>query len=106
VHIQNFDTSNVPASSTGTTINLTTIEPTVNAIEFGFMLSSRTGKRKDGTSTGLPEKYWQAIRLMEKYGDGECWNTSDNPKYKCREMKRSRAVWIIQRLNLKKRGGR
>ena len=75
------------------------VEETISMKEFALMLSSRIGK------TGLPEKYSQAIRLAEKFGDFMV--TNDNPEYKRRELTKERALEIIEKIRVhQKRGGR
>lgn len=75
------------------------LEETISVKEFALMLSSRIGKN------GLPEKYSQAIRLLDRYGD--YINTNDNPDYKRREVTKKRAAEIIEMLRVSaKRGGR
>jgi hypothetical protein len=73
-------------------------DETVSVKEFALMLSSRIGKN------GLPLKYSQAIRLLDKYGDYT--TTNDNPNYKVREVKKERALEILALLNVPKKGGR
>jgi hypothetical protein len=75
------------------------IEETLTPKQFALMLSSRIGK------TGLPEKYPQAIRLMDKFGGYMI--TNDNLQYKRREITKARALEIIAKLRVpEKKGGR
>jgi hypothetical protein len=74
-------------------------QETISMKEFALMLSPRIGK------TGLPEKYHQAIRLAEKFGEFVVVN--DNPEYKRREITKDRALEIIEQIRVhKKSGGR
>jgi hypothetical protein len=68
------------------------IEETLGPKQFALMLSSRIGK------TGMPLKYWQAIRLMDKFGGYTV--TNDNSEYKRREITKSRALEIIAKIKV------
>jgi hypothetical protein len=75
------------------------LEETVCPKQFALMISSRISLR-----TGLPEKYAQAIRLMDKHGGYRV--TNENKEYKRREMSLSRAKAILAGLEIPpKKGG-